>query len=75
MAKGINSSWEQLRRTLSNRSRITVSLRTRAGKNIHLRKSACAEPHQQILYDALGISSQAGVTQRTTDKNQQKEIL
>ena len=65
-AKGIHSSWEQLRRTLGNRTRITVSLRTRAGKNIHLRKSTRAEPHQQILYDALEISSQAGFTQRTT---------
>ena len=65
-AKGIHDSWEQLRRTLDNRMRITVSLRTREGKTIHLRKATRAEPHQQILYDALGLSSQAGVTQRTT---------
>lgn len=65
-AKGIHDSWEQLRRTLDNRMRITVSLRTREGKTLHLRKSTRAEPHQQVLYDALGISSQAGVSQRTT---------
>jgi transposase len=65
-AKGIHDSWEQLRRTLDNRMRITVSLRTREGKTIHLRKATRAEPHQQILYDALGLSSQAGVTHRTT---------
>ncbi len=65
-AKDIHSSWEQLRRILGNRSRITASLRTREGKTIHVRKATRAEPHQQILYDALGISSVAGVTQRTT---------
>ena len=31
-----------------------------------VRKSTRAEPHQQVIYDALAISSQAGATQRTT---------
>ena len=64
-ANGITSSWEELRRTLSNRVRVTASFQTRAGKNIHVRKSTRAEPHQQILYDALRISSQAGPVRRT----------
>ena len=67
-AKGIHSSWELLRRSLATRMRITVSLRTRDGKTIHLRKSTRAEPHQQMIYDALGVPSQAGVNQRTTLK-------
>jgi transposase len=67
-AKGIHSSWELLRRSLATRMRITVSLRTRDGKTIHLRKSTRAEPHQQMIYDALGLPSQAGVNQRTTLK-------
>lgn len=64
-AKGNHSSWDQIRNTLSNRMRITASLQTRAGHKIHIRKSTRAEPHQQVIYDALGISSQAGATQRT----------
>jgi transposase len=65
-AQGIHDSWEQIRRTLDNRMRVTVTLRTREGKTIHLRKSTQAEPHQQVIYDALGISSQAGGTRQTT---------
>ena len=65
-AQGIHDSWEQIRRTLDNRMRVTVTLRTREGKTIHLRKPTQAEPHQQVIYDALGLSSQAGRTRQTT---------
>ncbi len=65
-SKGDHSSWEQLRNTVKNRSRITVSMQTRAGSTIHIRKSTRAEPHQLPIYDALGLSALAGATQRTT---------
>ncbi|MDM8545219.1 IS1634 family transposase [Candidatus Venteria ishoeyi] len=64
-AKGIHNSWEQLRNLLHTRSRITVTMNNREGKTIHVRKSTQAEPSQQKIYDALGISSQAGISQRT----------
>ncbi len=65
-SKGDHSSWEQLRNTVKNRSRITVSMQTRAGSTIHIRKSTRAEPHQLPIYDALGLSALAGAVQRTT---------
>ena len=57
--------WRQLREILSTRMRVTVTLPTREGKTLHVRKATRPEPHQQVIYDALGISPQAGTNQRT----------
>jgi transposase len=64
-AKGIHDSWETLRRKLENQQRITVSLKREDGKTLHIRKATRAEPHQKVIYDALGISPQPGQIQKT----------
>ena len=64
-AKGIHYSWEQLREIFSTRMRVTVTLPTQQGKTLHIRKATRPEPNQQTLYNALGISHQAGTNQRT----------
>lgn len=64
-ANGMHYGWRQLREILSTRMRVTVTLPTREGKTLHVRKATRPEPHQQVLYDALGISPQAGTRQRT----------
>ena len=64
-AQDIHDSWDTLRRKMENQQRITVVLRRQDGKTLHLRKSSRAEPHQKAIYDALGISTQPGQTQRT----------
>lgn len=63
--KGMHYGWRQLREILSTRMRVTVTLPTREGKTLHVRKATRPEPHQQVIYDALGISPQAGTNQRT----------
>ncbi|MBF0470700.1 MAG: hypothetical protein HQL48_04930 [Gammaproteobacteria bacterium] len=73
--KGIHRSWEWLRQQLRSRTRITVTMNTRENKTIHVRKSTRAEPHQQIIYNALGISSQIGVSQRTTVEPKKEKNL
>ena len=64
-AKGIHDSWETLRRKLENQQRITVSLKREDGKTLHIRKATRAEPHQKVIYDALGIAPQPGQIQKT----------
>jgi len=64
-AQGIHDSWETLRRKLENQQRITVSLKCEDGKTFHIRKATRAEPHQKVIYDALGISPQPGQIQKT----------
>ena len=50
---------------MENQQRVTVVLDQKDGSTIHVRKATCAEPQQQEIYDALGISSQPGGVQRT----------
>ncbi|MCF6354982.1 MAG: hypothetical protein L3J26_07735 [Candidatus Polarisedimenticolaceae bacterium] len=64
-AQGIHDSWETIRQKLENQQRITVSLSCEAGKRLHIHKATRAEPHQKVIYDALGISSQPGSVQKT----------
>jgi transposase len=64
-SQGIHDSWETLRRKLENQQRITVSLKREDGKTLHIRKATRAEPHQKVIYDALGISPQPGQAQKT----------
>ncbi|MES9857147.1 MAG: hypothetical protein ABW166_11145 [Sedimenticola sp.] len=64
-AKGIHDSWQTLRRKLENQQRITASLKRKDGKTVHIRKTSRAEPHQKVIYDALGITPQPGRTQKT----------
>ena len=64
-ARGIHDSWQTIRQKMENQQRITVSLKRQDGKTIHIRKSTLAEPHQQTIYDALGMQSKDGFNQRT----------
>ncbi|MCP4009641.1 MAG: IS1634 family transposase [Proteobacteria bacterium] len=64
-SKGIHDSWKTLRSKMQNQQRVTVTLHCEDGQVVHLRKSTRAEPAQKQIYDALGISSQAGRSQKT----------
>jgi transposase len=56
----IHDSWRTIRATLSPQQRITATFRQRDGNTLHIRKSTTAEPQQQRIYDALGISHAPG---------------
>ena len=64
-SQGIHDCWETIRQTMENQQRITVSLKREDGKTIHIRKTTQAEPHQKVIYDALGISPSPGKTQQS----------
>ena len=63
--QGIRDSWQTLRSTMSNQQRMTVVLPCKDGSTVHLRKTSRAEPDQQRIYDALGMSAKPGTTQKT----------
>jgi transposase len=64
-AAGIHLSWQGIRRALAGQDRVTVTLTRADGKTIHIRKATRAEPRQQVIYDALGISDKPGRTEKT----------
>ena len=64
-AAGIHLSWEGIRRALAGQDRLTVTLKRADGKTVHIRKATRAEPRQQAIYDALGISDLPGRTEKT----------
>ena len=61
----IHLSWEGLRRQLKGQDRVTVELKREDGRTVHVRKATRAEPRQQVIYDALGISDRPGTTEKT----------
>jgi len=64
-AAGIHLSWGGIRRALAGQDRVTVTFKRADGKTIHIRKATRAEPRQQVIYDALGISDRPGRTEKT----------
>ena len=64
-AAGIHLNWEGIRRELAGQDRVTVTLRRTDGKTVHIRKATRAEPRQQVIYDALGVSDRPGRTEKT----------
>ena len=64
-AQGIHLSWESLRTQLAGQERVTVVLRREDGQIYHIRKATRPEPHQQALYNALGIPHLPGKTEKT----------
>jgi len=64
-ARGIHLSWQGLRRQLTGQERVTVELKRADGKTLHIRKASRAEPRQEVIYDALGISHRPGKTEKT----------
>jgi hypothetical protein len=63
-AAGISDSWACLRETLSVQHRVTVSVRRKDGRTIHVRKSTVAEPALMRIYRALGVSAAPGGTKK-----------
>jgi len=64
-AAGIQLSWEGIRRALGGQDRVTVTFKCADGKTVHIRKATRAEPRQQLIYNALGISDRPGRTEKT----------
>ena len=57
---GEHANWTALRRILEGQQRITATFRRDDGRTLHVRKATLAEPTQQALYEALGISTAPG---------------
>jgi hypothetical protein len=64
-AQGIHLSWESLRNQLEGQERVTVVLHREDGQICHVRKATRPEPHQQAIYNALGLPSLPGKTEKT----------
>ena len=58
------ASWTTLKRILGGRQRVTATFKRADGRTVHVRKATRAEPQQQAILDALGITSSAGGTQK-----------
>lgn len=54
--KGLYTSWETVRQTLSNHQIVTVVLPTSDGRILRIRKAATPDPEHLAIYEALGIS-------------------
>ncbi len=54
------ASWTTLRRRLAGQQRVTAVFRRQDGRTLHVRKATQAEPGQQAIYDALGVSASPG---------------
>ena len=61
----IHLSWEGVRRELEGQDRVTVELKRADGRTLHIRKTTRAEPRQQRIYHALGITDRPGQTEKT----------
>lgn len=59
-SRGIDLSWEGIRRIMAPQQRVTTQLKRADGRTLHIRKSTRAEHAQQEIYDALGISNRPG---------------
>ena len=57
------TSWTTLKRILGGRQRVTTTFKRADGRTVHVRKATRAEPQQQAILDALGITSSTGGTQ------------
>ena len=55
--KGINLSWESIRKIMSTQQRVRVSMPTNESQMIHIRTTTKAEVEQKIIYQALGIQA------------------
>ena len=54
--KGLYTSWESVRQTLTNHQIVTVVLPTSDGRILRIRKAATPDPEHLAIYEALGIS-------------------
>lgn len=59
-AEGIHDSWDMLRQRMRTHMRVTTPMRTKDNKTLHIRKASRPEPWQQVIYQALNLSSNPG---------------
>lgn len=64
-AHGIHLSWDSLREQLDGQERVTVVLHRDDGPIYHIRKATRPEPHQAVIYHALGLPHLPGTTEKT----------
>ena len=64
-AQGIHLSWDSLRDQFDGQERVTVVLHRDDGQIYHIRKATRPEPHQPVLYNALGVPHLPGKTEKT----------
>ena len=62
--KGIHASWQTLRQLLDTQCRIT-SLILENGKVVKIRKTSAPDPNQLAIYQALGIDTYPGKSEKT----------
>jgi len=63
--RGHTASWTTLRNDLASRCRVTATFRCPDNRTLHLRKATALEPHQQPIFNALGIHPDAdGIVKR-----------
>ena len=63
--EGINYSWGTIRDILSNRARVTTSMKCKDGSMLYIRQSTELTEEQKEIYDVLKINHQAGEVTRT----------
>lgn len=71
----IHFSWQSIRDLMSSQQRITISMQTQTGEQIHLRTTSRAEAHQQRIYQALVFSSDLIGKRRMTVENPKKKSV
>lgn len=59
-SKGINYSWDSIRKIIRPQVRITTSMKCEDGRVLYLRKSSILNEKQKEIYDILGIKYKAG---------------
>lgn len=62
--KGIHASWDTLREVLASQCRITTTLQLKNGKTVKIRKSSSPDANQLSIYQALGIGTHPGKTEK-----------
>jgi transposase len=63
-ARDIHLSWESLRNQFAGQERVTMVLHRDDGQIYHIRKATRPEPHQQTLYNPLGVPHLPGKTEK-----------
>ena len=62
--KGINASWQTLREVLDTQCRITTTMQLENKQTVQIRKTSSPDTNQIEIYNALGIDTHPGKTQK-----------
>ena len=63
-AKGIDDSWDTIRKKMGSQTRVTTRLQCEDGRTVHIRKSSLPGEKQKEIYNVLGLSHKPGKTTR-----------